>query len=853
MAAFHFHEPLMKAGGRKFESCQAHLILAKMELPKEYNWKDAEKKWQEYWIKNKIFAFNPTSKAKTYSIDTPPPTVSGKMHLGHAFSYSHFDFIARYKRMAGFNVFFPWGFDDNGLATEIFVESKTGKFAEKMPRSDFAKLCLENTTEAEKSMLESWQSIGMSCDWAIFYRTISKEVQKISQKSFLDLYKEKRAYRKEDPAIWCVKCRTAIAQAELEDTEAENAFYYLMFEVPSIKKTITIATTRPEFLPACVAIFVNPRDTRYKEFIGKKAKLPLVGREVPIIASDNANPEKGTGAVYICTFGDYEDVTWVKSENLPTIQILNPDGRFNEKAGKYSGLKIKEGREKIIADLKSLGALIKEEKIKNIVNVHERCRTPAEYIIAKQWFIKYLDLREKFLEEGKKLQWHPPHMYHRLEHWINGLKWDWCVSRQRYFGIPIPVWYCKKCGTEILADEKDLPVDPLKDKPKKKCSNERLSLRSRCVKCKGTEFEPEKDVFDTWFTSSSTPILSTSLLGGKFSEQSIPMDLRPQAHDIINFWLFYTLAKTQMLYSKSPWKNVMISGYALDPKGEKMSKSKGNIVEPSAVLSKYPADALRFWSAGSVLGEDLPYQEKDLHTGQKFITKIWNSSKLILAQISGFDGKEAKNLRPVDSWILSKLNTLIRDSTEAFGNYNFSKVKRDVESFYWHELCDNYLEIVKDRLYNPDKYGKDGKIAAQYVFYHVLLNLMKLIAPIMPHIAEEVYQMAYAKREKHKSIHISEWPSVREDWIDKDAEEAGELLKKIVAAVRQFKQSKRISLGAEIKLLSIYTEDAKTGKLLKEIEADLQGVSRAQKLIFEKSEGESLEIKDAPIEVKAVL
>ncbi|HIJ98554.1 TPA: class I tRNA ligase family protein, partial [archaeon] len=504
-----------------------------MELPKEYNWKAEEKKWQKYWIEKKIFAFNPKSNKKIYSIDTPPPTVSGKMHLGHAFSYSHIDFIARYRRMTSYNVFFPWGFDDNGLATELFVEKLTGKTAEQVGREKFIELCLKNTVEAEKEMLTSWQSIGMSCDWNIFYRTISKDVQKISQKAFIDLYKQGRAYRKEDPAIWCTKCRTAIAQAELEDVEQESTFYYLRFNVPSLKKDITIATTRPEFFTACVAIFVNPKDSRYKEFIGKKAMLHLIDREIPIIASENANPEKGTGAVYICTFGDYEDVIWVKSEKLPVIQMLNPDGRLNENAGKYSGLKLKEAKEKIINDLKMVGALVKEEKIKNIVNVHERCGTPAEYIVAKQWFIKYLDLRETFLQSGAKIKWHPSYMFHRLEHWIKGLKWDWCVSRQRYFGIPIPVWYCAKCGTVLLPDEKVLPINPLVDKPKKKCAE-----------CSSKEFIPEKDVFDTWVTSSHTPEIAAGLVDKKLFSKLFPMDLRPQAHDIINFWLFYTLAKS---------------------------------------------------------------------------------------------------------------------------------------------------------------------------------------------------------------------------------------------------------------------------------------------------------------------
>ena len=837
-----FHNETACESGRSPVRIRAGPFLIKMELPKEYNSNQSEKKWREYWIKEKIYSFRPDSKAKTFSIDTPPPTVSGKMHLGHAFSYSQQDFIARYQRMKGKNVFYPWGFDDNGLATEIFVEKKTEKIAEHMSRDEFRKLCLENTVEVEKEMLASWQSIGMSCDWDLHYRTISKEVQAISQKSFLDLHKVGRAIRKKDTTTWCVKCKTAIAQAELEDAEKETRFVYFKLDVEGTKDKITIATTRPEMMPACVAVFVNAKDSRYKNFVGKKAVLPILNRTVPILTSDIADPKKGAGAVYFCTFGHYEDVEFFRTQKLPIIEILNTNGTLNENGGPYKGVHIKKLRPQIIEDLQKLGRVEKIVPLRHVVNVHERCGTDVEFLVTNQWFIKYMDLRERFLKAGEELKWYPPHMFHRLEHWIKGLKWDWCVSRQRYFGVPIPVWYCKKCHAEILPDEKELPIDPLKDKPK-----------GKCPKCKGTEFEPEKDVFDTWFTSSLTPEIATSLLGKAFMQKNIPMDLRPQAHDIINFWLFYTLAKSIILHNKLPWKNTMISGYALDPKGEKMSKSKGNIVEPSAVLAKFPADALRFWAAGSVLGEDLSYQEKDLLTGHKFINKIWNSSKLMLPQIIENKGEEAKDLRPVDRWIISKLNNLIRDSTEAFDNYNFSKVKRDVESFYWHELCDNYLEIIKDRLYNPDKYGKSGKAAAQCTLYEVLLNLLKLIAPMMPYITEEIYQHGFAKFEAESSIHISKWPQTKEVWIDKEAEEAGELLKKLVAAVRQYKQSKNISLGAELKHLSIYTEDKNTKKLLNEIALDLQGATRSQILIFDKAEGDKLEIKDAPIEAKVML
>jgi len=808
-----------------------------MDLPKRYDPKEAEPRLQEWWGSKGIFKFDPKSKKPIYSIDNPPPTVSGKMHMGHAFSYSQMDFIARYKRMRGYNLFYPFGTDDNGLATERLIEKEKKVRHTDMSRDEFVKFCLDVLDKEIRSRyLRDWKMIGISADYDVFYTTIDKHCRRASQKSFIDLYKMGREYQKEAPTIWCPTCHMAIAQVEMKDKEMDSAFNDIVFKLEDGSDLI-IATTRPELLSSCVAVFVHPDDKKYKKLVGKKAKVPLFNQEVLIIADERADPEKGTGAAMCCTFGDQTDIEWYLAHNLPMVISITKTGFMNETAGKYKGMKIREARKNITEDLKEAGLLKKQEPIKHAVNVHERCETEIEILHTKQWFIKYLDLKDEFKQAGKKMNWYPKHMRHRLDNWIEGLQWDWCISRQRFFGVPFPVWYCKKCNAVILADEKDLPVDPLKDKPKKKC------------KCGSSEFEPEKDVLDTWATSSLTPQIAASLYP-KLFDKLYPMSLRPQAHDIITFWLFNTLVKSQLHYKKAPWKDIMISGWALDKHGKKMSKSKGNVVEPQLMIEKYSADSLRFWAAGSSLGEDLSFQEKDLATGQKFVTKLWNASKFALMHLSDYDGKKPKELRTVDKWILSRMNTIVKESTESFDKYEYSKTKMAVEKFFWHELCNDYLEIIKDRLYNPEKYGKNGRKAAQYALYNIILSCLKLMAPIMPYITEELFQLYFAKKEKVKSIHISEWPNVNVELLDKDAEAAGELLRKLVAAVRQFKQEKNLSLGAELELLSIKITDEKLAKLLDSILLDLQGVSRAKKIQAEQLEGETVELDGVELGVK---
>ncbi len=798
-----------------------------------YNFKESEQKWREFWQKENIFSFNPKNKGEIYSIDTPPPTVSGKMHIGHAFSYTQQDIIARYRRMAGFNVFYPFGTDDNGLPTERLVEKLKNVKSTKMSRNDFVKLCVKTVSEIKPDFVNDWKIIGMSCDFSEAYSTIDPHCVKTSQKSFIDLYNKNLVYKHEAPSMWCVHCQTAIAQAELEDKEMDSTFndIYFDLEKPEKGERILIATTRPELLGACVCIYVHPDDARYRKLVGRKAIVPLFNQKVPIFADESANPEKGTGILMICSYGDKYDVEAIKKRKLEPRLILTKDGRLNKLAGKYENLTIKEARKEIISDLEKESLLVNKKHIKHSVNVHERCGTEIEFLTSSQWFVKVLENKDKLLAAGRKINWYPEYMKQRYEHWIEGLGWDWCISRQRHFGVPFPVWYCKKCREVVVADEKDIPVDPLDKSPSKKC------------KCGSSEFEGESDVMDTWATSSVTPQIILNWVKDKGYdvdfEKMYPLSLRPQAHDIIRTWAFDTIVKGIYHHNKAPWKDIFISGHVLDPKGEAMHKSKGNVIEPSQVLNKYPADALRFLAGGSKLGDDVRYQEKDLITGAKTITKLWNASKFGFLQLEDYKGG-SKGLTAIDYWMLTKLNKLIRNATESFDNYEYAKAKSDIENFFWHDLCDNYVEIIKDRTYNPQNY-KEGKNGAQYTLQKSILSILKMFAPIMPFVTEEIYQMKFASEEKKKSIHVSSWPEVNEKEIDDNVEKAGDLAVEIIGAVRKFKSEKNISLKTDVKKLTIdlSKEISNNIDILKPLEKmfqDIKAVTRAFEVSFGKGD-----------------
>ncbi len=772
---------------------------------KHYDAAKVEEKIKKFWEKEKIYKFDSKIR-KVYSIDTPPPTVSGDMHVGHSFSYSQQDFIARYRRMKQ-GVFYPFGTDDNGLPTERLVEKLNNVKSKQMSRKEFIELCLKTLKKITPEFIQQWKDLGISADYNICYSTIDKNSQKISQKSFIDLFKAGRIYKKDFPTLWCPECQTSIAQAELEDKELPSNFLTVKFE--SEGKELPIATTRPELIPACVAVFVNPKDERFKHLKGEMARVPLFGFEVPVFEDESADIEKGTGIMMICSYGDKFDVDAINRYKLKPKIIFNYDGTLN--TGKYKGMKIKEARKKILEELKGKGLVLEQKQISHIVNVHDKCGTEIEFLPTEQWFIKILDKKKELLGQGKKIKWYPKHMYKRYENWVEGLVWDWSISRDRHFGIPIPVWSCKKCNEIILADEKELPVDPIQKK-------------KSCRKCKSTA-EPEIKVLDTWATSSLTPQIASSLIKNKIK---IPYSLRPQAHDIIRTWAFYTIVKSYFHEKKLPWEDVMISGF-VTLKGEKMSKSKGIIIDPKKIIEEYGADVLRFWAAGSKLGEDLDYSEKDLIAGKRLLTKMWNASRFVFMNLGKTKPKKPKKLQRIDERFLIELNRVIATTTHRFENYEYSRAKFNTEEFFWKFFCDYYLEIVKRRIYN-EKGGK--KLSAQYVLYQSLLTILKMIAPIMPFITEEIYQTYFKRFEKTKSIHLTEWPKYDkklEGWDDKNIKShANELtlFVDLLTKIRAEKTKARKSMNTEciLTINKINYED------LKNLIEDLKAVTNASEI-----------------------
>ncbi len=782
-----------------------------MELPSHYHPQTIEKKWQMYWQEHKIYAFDRKSKKKNFSIDTPPPTLSGQMHMGHAFSYSQGDYIARYHRMKGENVFYPFGTDDNGLPTERLVEKMNNVRLSRMERSAFIALCNKTLATIKPSFAQDWISLGMSADFASSYSTISPHSIATSQRSFIELYHQGKIYREEAPVTWCPTCQTAIAQAEFDNVEKSSFFNDIRFTVDH--KDVTISTTRPELLPACVALMYHPDDARYKKFDGKFATVPLFNYEVPILSDKKVDPEKGTGILMVCTFGDKSDVEWWYTHKLPLRVIIARNGTLNETAGLYKGLSLLEARTKILDDLRAQRHLLQQRSITHPVNVHERCGTEIEFLKTGQWFIKVLDHKQELIDAADKIAWHPEHMKVRYVHWVQNLQWDWCISRQRFFGVPFPLWTCRRCSETILADTRDLPVDPLNDRPKKKCE------------CGSSDFIPEQDVMDTWATSSLTPQIALQwITDEKAFLKRFPMSVRLQAHEIIRTWCFYTIVKSLYHHKTVPWTSIMMSGNVLDPHGEKMSKSKGNVVNPQAIFSSYGADAIRFWAAGSKLGDDFSYHDKDLKTAQRLLVKLWNASRFVLPHFVHYNSKRPKKLEVIDSWLLSKLYRLVQRCTEAFDQYEYSIARKETENFFWNTFCDHYLEIIKDRLYN-DRSG-ETQSSAKYTLYHALLIQLKLFAPFLPHITEEIYSYLFNRHEKLKSIHLSSWPSVDHKYISNQMDNIGDAFVHIVNAVRKYKTDHSKPLNSEV----ILTIDKNTTTLLKDALPDLRAVCKSKQL-----------------------
>lgn len=815
------------------------------ELPKNYAPEEVDARWKEAWKASGVYAWDSSrGRGETFVVDTPPPTVSGSLHVGHLFSYSHQDFIVRYQRMRGKNIFFPIGWDDNGLPTERRVQNlynvkceahlhydpgfkaERGRKGAPMPisRRNFIELCDVVTREDEEAFRHLWTRLGLSYDWSQEYATIDAHCRRISQWSFLELYEKGEVYQAERPVMWDVDFRTAIAQAEVTDKECNSAFHFLRFGVEGTQDHIVIATTRPELLPACVAVLVHPEDDRFRHLIGKNAVTPLFHAPVPIMADPKADPEKGTGIVMVCTYGDQTDVEWVRQYGLPVRQVLDRDGhlmplrfasageggRFvsldpeaaNEVYAQIQGLYVKKAQARLIEIAEAADGIIDRPRqdITHAVKFFEKGDRPLELIPTTQWFCRILDHKEALVEQGRKIQWHPSHMGIRYEHWVEGLNQDWCLSRQRFFGVPIPIWYKLDGERRIVRDNpirpalESLPIDPLSDTPPGYTSEQRDQPNG---------FTGDPDVLDTWATSSLTPQIATQWVMDRGRHAKLfPMDIRPQSHEIIRTWAFYTIVKAYLHESEIPWRNVVISGWILDPDRKKMSKSQGNVVTPEPLIDQFGADSVRYWAARARLGVDTAYDEQVFKVGKRLSTKLFNAAKFALGR---FEGVDPAILTPdkvtceLDRAVIRELRPLIQRATEAFDGFDYAQALSLTEDFFWRTFCDNYLELAKPRTY--DEGLTPGRLSAATTLRLVHRAITRMLAPFLPFLSEEIWHWCYSgDAGMNDSIHRSPWPTIDElASIPEPAHaQTWDASIEIVDAVRKAKAEKNLSMKAPV-------------------------------------------------------
>jgi valyl-tRNA synthetase len=706
--------------------------------------------------------------------------------VGHVFSFTHTDLVARFQRMRGKAVFYPMGWDDNGLPTERRVQNyygvkcdpalpydsgfqppeKPGKQAISISRPNFIELCNRLTAEDEKAFEDLWRYLGISVDWSLTYATIDRRAQRVSQTAFLRLLKRGIAYQLEAPTLWDIDFRTAVAQAELEDREQPGAYHRIRFARPD-STFVEIDTTRPELIPACVALVAHPDDARYQPLFGTEVITPLFKVPVPVKAHALADPEKGSGIAMICTFGDITDVTWWRELKLPVRAIIQPNGAFRpvtwgsagwesrDAAGaqaaydQLANLSASKARARIVELLKESGNLIGEPRpITHPVKFYEKGDRPLEIVTSRQWFIKTMEFREELLARGAELQWHPEFMRHRYDNWVNGLSGDWCISRQRFFGVPFPVWYPIDANGQIdyarpiVADESQLPMDPSSDTPPGYSADQRNQPSG---------FAGDPDVMDTWATSSLTPQIAADWLGDPdLFARVFPMDLRPQAHDIIRTWLFTTVLRSQLEHGSLPWGHTAISGFVTDPDRKKMSKSKGNVITPMEFLKEFGSDGVRYWAANVRPGGDGIFDVGEIKVGRRLAIKMLNAAKFALMQAE----PRGPITEPLDRGMLSSLSTLVRESTEQFEAYDYSKVLEQSERFFW-SFCDDYLELVKGRRYGD--FTAEGAASANSAMLVALSTLLRLFAPFLPFVTDEVWSWWQSG-----SVHNAKWPTPEE-------------------------------------------------------------------------------------------
>ena len=850
---------------------------ARLRLPDKPALEGLEARWMPRWEESGVYRFDRTRpRAEVFSIDTPPPTVSGSLHVGHVFSYTHTDVVARFHRMRGRAVFYPMGWDDNGLPTERRVQNYYGvrcdpslpydpsfkpppqppKPPVSVSRPNFIELCARLTAEDEKAFEQLWKTLGLSVDWSMTYATIGRRAQRVSQLAFLHLLKRGLAYQVEAPTLWDIDFKTAVAQAELEDREMPGAYHRIKFGLPSdvaspLGRTIEIDTTRPELIPACVALVAHPDDERYQSLFGTDVVTPLFGVRVPVKAHALADPAKGSGIAMICTFGDITDVTWWRELSLPVRAVIQADGTMREVTWGAPGwestdadraqrvydnlahLPAAKARQKIVEHLRESGDLVGEPRaITHAVKFYEKGDRPLEIVTSRQWFFKTIELREALIARGRQLKWHPEYMQTRYENWVNGLNGDWCVSRQRFFGVPFPVWYPMSdlgrldYDRPIAAREDQLPVDPSTDVPPGYRTDQRGVAGG---------FAGDPDVMDTWATSSLSPYIVCGWPDeADLFSRTFPMDLRPQAHDIIRTWLFSSVLRAHIEHDSVPWAHAAISGWVLDPDRKKMSKSKGNVVTPLALLQEHGSDGVRYWAASGRPGTDTAFDPGQMRVGRRLAIKILNASRFALAAAE----PQGRITAPVDRAMIRNLSALVAEVTEAFDGYDYARVLQRTETFFWR-FCDDYLELVKGRRYGDQ--GADGAGSANHALAAALSVMLRLFAPFLPFVTEEVWSWW-----REGSIHRAPWPTPAE----LDALVGGgppatldermyQWSTEVLFEVRKQRSEAKQPLKVPIAKVTVKADET-TVALMPIVEADLKSALRVQ--AFESSVGDPTEI-----------
>ena len=787
--------------------------------------REIERRWSERWEEEGTYRYDPTRpRDETFVVDTPPPTVSGSLHVGHVFSYTQTDLMARYKRMRGYNIFYPMGWDDNGLPTERRVQNvfnvrcepsvpydpdldvDWGREGDIIPvsRPNFIELCGRVVEEDEKGFRDTFQRIALSVDWTKNYATVDERSRFVSQLSFLRVLESGEAELREAPTMWDVDYQTAVAQAEVEDREREGAFHRIRFDVEG-GEPLVIATTRPELLPACIAVMAHPEDERYKHLIGKTAVTPLFLAPVPIMADENADPEKGTGILMVCTFGDAMDVEWWRQIGGPAREVIGRDGRIKSAAWgenqwqsndpdsarryheKLTGLTVNQARREIVAQLGEADAIDGEpEKTRRFVKFYERGERPLEFVVSRQWFIKVMDKKEALIAQGRKIDWRPELFRKRYEDWVDGLNQDWCVSRQRYFGVPIPVWYRIDEDGEIdhsnplLPPQERLPIDPSTDVPDGYSEEQRG---------KPGGFVGDADVFDTWATSALTPLITSGWPQDMDQHNRVyPTDLRAQSHEIIRTWAFVTITRSYLEDGSIPWHNIAISGWILDPDRKKMSKSKGNVVLPTDLLDEFGSDAVRYWAASARLGVDTAFDRNVLKEGRRLVTKLQNAARLI----RGYEGEAGTPEHPLDLAFLARTKEALSRATDLWESWDHAGALDAIETWFWSDLCDNYLELSKARAYAAEP-------SALGTLRLALDIALRAFAPYVPFMTEELYN---ADRSSFESVHRAAWPTAEEigDIADDGSFDAAV---SVVTQVRKAKSDAKVSLRYPVTRLRI--------------------------------------------------